>query len=56
MPKDKTFNLRLDAADRRRLEMVAKDYAGASMATVIRVLIQREYERVEERRRAIKKA
>lgn len=48
MAKDKTFNLRLDAEDRARLEVLARQYS-APAATVIRMLIKRDFDAVSAR-------
>src|SRR5258706_6700306 len=45
MAKDKTFNLRLDEDDRKRLEMLSEHYS-APLATVVRIIIKNEIDRL----------
>jgi hypothetical protein len=50
--KDITFNLRLDADDRKRLDVIANEYC-APRATALRILIKKEHDRLlaEKRQR-----
>jgi predicted DNA-binding protein len=43
--KNQQFNLRLDADDKERLEVLSKHYA-APAATVIRMLVKRDFDAV----------
>lgn len=45
MAKDKLFNVRLDADDKERLEVLSKHYA-LPAANVIRMLIKRDFDAV----------
>ena len=47
--KDKTFNLRMDDADRKRLEALVKHFGGASCATIIRMLVKAKYDELRKR-------
>ncbi len=47
--KDQTFNLRLDEADRKRLDVVAEHFA-ASAATAIRIVIKEKFDALEAER------
>lgn len=50
MAKDRTFQLRLDGEDRKRLDVIAKELS-APAATAIRILIKREFDRIEDEKR-----
>jgi hypothetical protein len=45
MAKDKTFNLRLDDLDRKRLDRIAQELS-APAATAVRILIKKEYDQL----------
>lgn len=47
--KDKTFNLRMTAVDRQRLEALSKHFGDMSGANVVRMLIKAEYDKVIRR-------
>lgn len=48
--KSLTFQIRLDEADRKRLDVIAREYC-APAATALRILIKKESDRIEYERK-----